>query len=90
MLARVKYLLETPGRLPEFHLMGANGECAAAWCKMGRWCTLQGSSILHILFVGQAGGAAVGGVVASNVFVWTSMPGFWGSVVSTLSILIRY
>lgn len=80
VLARVKYLLETPGRLPEFHLMGANGECAAAWCKLGRWCTLQGSSILHILFVGQAGGAAVGGVVASNVFVWTSMPGFWGSV----------
>jgi len=80
VLARVKYLLEAPGRLPEFHLMAANGECAAVWCRMGRWCTLQGSSILHILFVGQAGGAAVGGVVASNVMLWAPMPGFWGSV----------
>ncbi len=80
VLARVKYLLESPGRMPEFHMMAANGECAAVWCRMGRWCTLQGSSILHILFVGQAGGAAVGGVVASNVMLWAPMPGFWGSI----------
>ena len=78
ILARLEYLLEGQqghgqGRMPEFHMMAANGECAAVWCRMGRWCTLQGSSILHILFVGQAGGAAVGGVVASNLMLWAPM-----------------
>ena len=72
-IARLQYLLEEQGRMPEFHMMAANGECAAVWCRMGRWCTLQGSSILHILFVGQAGGAAVGGVVATNLMLWAPM-----------------
>jgi len=73
IIARVKYLLEHPGCMPDFQMMSANGECAAVWCRIGRWCTLQGSSILHILFVGQAGGAVVGGAVASNVMFWAPM-----------------
>jgi len=80
ILARVKYLLETGGRMPEYQMMSANGECAAVWCCIGRWCTLQGSSILHILFAGQAGGAVTGGLVASNVMFWSPMPGVWGSI----------
>jgi len=80
ILARVKYLLETGGRMPEYQMMSANGECAAVWCCIGRWCTLQGSSILHILFVGQAGGAVAGGLVASNVFLWAPVPGMWGYI----------
>lgn len=81
VLARAKYLLDKPDpALPDFHLMAANGECAAVWCRIGRWCTLQGSSILYILFAGQAGGAAAGGLVATNLMLWAPMPGLWGSV----------
>ena len=57
VLARVKFLLENPGVLPPFHRMAANAECAAVWCRIGRFITLQGSSILQIMFFGQAGGA---------------------------------
>lgn len=57
VLARVKFLLENPGVLPPYHRMAANGECAAVWCRIGRFITLQGSSILQIMFFGQAGGA---------------------------------
>jgi len=80
ILARVHYLLSAKSKLPEHHLVAANGECAAVWCRMGRWCTLQGSSILHILFAGQAGGAVVGGVAASNMMVLTAAPGWWGAM----------
>jgi len=66
--------------MPDFHMLSSNGECAAVWCRIGRWCTLQGSSILHILFVGQAGGAVAGGAIASNVMLWAPMPGVWGSI----------
>ena len=59
--------------MPDFHMTSANGECAAVWCRIGRWCTLQGSSILHILFVGQAGGAVAGGAIAGNVMLWAPM-----------------
>ena len=57
VLARVKFLLDNPGVLPSYHRMAANGECAAVWCRIGRFITLQGSSILQIMFFGQAGGA---------------------------------
>ncbi len=80
VVARVKFLLEYPESMPDFQKMSANDECAAVWCRIGRWCTLQGASILHIMIVGHAGGAAVGGVVASNITLWAPMPGFWGSV----------
>lgn len=80
VLARVKFLLDHPGSLPEYHRMAANGECAAVFCKIGRFITLQGSSILQIMFFGQAGGAVTGGVVASHVFLWTPVPGIWGAM----------
>ena len=64
---------EEQSSMPDFHMMSANGECAAVWCRIGRWCTLQGSSILHILFVGQAGGAVAGGAIAGNVMLWAPM-----------------
>eukprot|EP00521_Asterionellopsis_glacialis_P016168 CAMPEP_0195293826 /NCGR_PEP_ID=MMETSP0707-20130614/13454_1 /TAXON_ID=33640 /ORGANISM="Asterionellopsis glacialis, Strain CCMP134" /LENGTH=533 /DNA_ID=CAMNT_0040354631 /DNA_START=20 /DNA_END=1621 /DNA_ORIENTATION=- len=80
VIARVRYMLDNPHCMPEYHMVAANGECAAVWCRIGRWCTLQGSSILHIMFIGQAGSAVAGGVVASNMCFWAPMPGFWGSV----------
>jgi len=70
-------------------MMAANGECAAVWCRMGRWCTLQGSSILHILFVGQAGGAAVGGVLATNVMLWAPVRKFYSMTQSATLVFLR-
>lgn len=32
--------------LPKYHLLFANCECVAMWCKTGRFCTLQGASFL--------------------------------------------
>ena len=56
ILARVDYVLEHPDHLPDHNALSANGECASLWCVTGRWCTLQGASILAITSVGQAGG----------------------------------
>ena len=79
VLARARHLLECPGCLPAWHGMAANSECAAVWCRIGRFVTLQASSILEVLFVGQAGAAAAGGAIASNVMLWAPMQGAWGA-----------
>lgn len=68
-----EYSRELEQSIPDFHMLSANGECAAVWCRTGRWCTLQGSSILHILIVSQAGGAVAGGAIASNIMLWAPM-----------------
>lgn len=78
ILARVQYLLDNPSHLPDHNALSANGECAALWCVTGRWCTLQGASILQITCVGQAGGALVAGGILSNLTVLVPMPGLWG------------
>ncbi|KAL7522819.1 hypothetical protein ACHAWX_007532, partial [Stephanocyclus meneghinianus] len=78
ILARVHYLLDHPDHLPDHNALSANGECAAMWCVTGRWCTLQGASILQITCVGQAGGALVAGGILSNLTVLVPMPGLWG------------
>jgi len=79
ILARVAYLLDHPDHLPEHSALSANGECAAMWCVTGRWCTLQGASILQITSVGQAGGALLAGGILSNLTVLVPMPGLWGA-----------
>ena len=78
VLARVEFLLSNPQALPEHHTLSANGECAAVWCRTGRWCTAQAASILQILFVGQAGSAVVAGGIASQMWILIPMPGVWG------------
>lgn len=80
ILARVAYLLEHPDHLPEHNALSANGECAAMWCVTGRWCTLQGASILQITSVGQAGGALLAGQ-----FLTHSIVGFVVSFLVSLS-----
>ena len=57
ILSRVQYVLDNPDHLPDHNALSANGECASLWCVTGRWCTLQGASILAITAAGQAGGA---------------------------------
>lgn len=78
ILARVQYVLDNPDHLPAHNALSANGECASLWCVTGRWCTLQGASILAIMSVGQAGGALLAGGILSNLTLLVPMPGVWG------------
>eukprot|EP00571_Detonula_confervacea_P013800 CAMPEP_0172300624 /NCGR_PEP_ID=MMETSP1058-20130122/2661_1 /TAXON_ID=83371 /ORGANISM="Detonula confervacea, Strain CCMP 353" /LENGTH=673 /DNA_ID=CAMNT_0013010447 /DNA_START=13 /DNA_END=2034 /DNA_ORIENTATION=+ len=78
VLARVQYVLDNPDHLPTHNALSANGECASLWCVTGRWCTLQGASILAIMSVGQAGGALLAGGILSNLTLLVPMPGVWG------------
>lgn len=78
ILARVQYLLDHPDHLPDHSALSANGECASLWCLTGRWCSLQGASILAVTSVGQAGGALLAGGILSNLTVLVPMPGIWG------------
>ncbi|KAL7493863.1 hypothetical protein ACHAWT_007561 [Skeletonema menzelii] len=78
ILARIQYLLDNQDHLPSHNALSANGECAAMWCVTGKWCTLQGASILAVTSVGQAGGALLAGGILSNLTVLVPMPGLWG------------
>ncbi|KAL7550834.1 hypothetical protein ACHAWF_017818 [Thalassiosira exigua] len=78
ILARVRYVLDRPDHLPDHNALSANGECASLWCVTGRWCTLQGASILAVMSVGQAGGALLAGGILSNLTLLVPMPGVWG------------
>ena len=48
VLARAYFLLEHPELLPSYHIFNSNCECVAVWCKTGKWCTLQASSVLSL------------------------------------------
>mmetsp|Transcript_4589 Transcript_4589/g.7123 ORF Transcript_4589/g.7123 Transcript_4589/m.7123 type:complete len:491 (-) Transcript_4589:65-1537(-) len=76
---RARYLLDHPGSLPPYHALKSNGECAAVWCRLGRWCTLQSSSMLGMIAFSQLGGAAVGGIIAANTTVYVPMSGVLGA-----------
>ena len=78
ILARLQYLLDNQDHLPSHNALSANGECASLWCVTGKWCTLQGASILAVTSVGQAGGALLAGGILSNLTVLVPMPGLWG------------
>lgn len=78
ILARVQYVLDHPDHMPDHNALSANGECASLWCVTGRWCTLQGASILAIMSGGTAGGALLAGGILSNLTVLIPMPGVWG------------
>ena len=79
ILARLRYLLDHPDDLPAHNALSANGECASLWSVTGRWCSLQGASILAVTSVGQAGGALVAGGILSQLTVLLPMPGLWGA-----------
>ena len=80
ILHRLTYLMNNPKMLPPHNSLSANTECVAVWCRTGRWATLQAASILHLVFLGHAGSAVAGGVVASNFFLWVPVPGVWGTL----------
>ena len=87
ILARVQYLLDNQDHLPNHNALSANGECAAMWCVTGKWCTLQGASILAVTSVGQAGGALLAGGILSNLTVLVPMPGLWGMAGKLIVVL---
>mmetsp|Transcript_24089 Transcript_24089/g.48086 ORF Transcript_24089/g.48086 Transcript_24089/m.48086 type:complete len:494 (+) Transcript_24089:48-1529(+) len=43
-----------PPLLPPHHLLYANSECIAVWCKTWQWSTLQASVFLHLSAIGNA------------------------------------
>jgi hypothetical protein len=53
VLARTRFILEHgESILPPYHILNANSECIAVWCKTGRWSTFQASVYLHSSAIG--------------------------------------
>ena len=52
VLARVNFIMQHPDKLPDYHVLHANCECVAFWCKTGNWSTLQASSFLELTAAG--------------------------------------
>ena len=80
VLARVNYILRNPEVLPDYHVVNANCECVAVWCKTGRWSTLQASSLLELTAAGQAKSTATLAATAASTQVTVQAPaaGMWG------------
>lgn len=80
VLARVNYILRHPDVLPDYHVVNANCECVAVWCKTGRWSTLQASSLLEFTAVGQVKSSATMAATAASAQVTVQAPaaGLWG------------
>ena len=80
VLSRVQFLLDNQHLLPPYHILRSNCECVAVWCKTGSWCTLQGSSFLHMATAGQAKGVSTVGLFAAAQTTTVTAPagGVWG------------
>lgn len=78
VIARVQFLMEHPHLLPSYHVIQSNCECAATWCKTGRWMTLQAAQFLHGVVAGHIKSTAtVAGAVATTQ-VTVPSAGLWG------------
>lgn len=84
VLSRVRFLLSAEGgdALPPHHILYANSECIAVWCKTGRFSTLQSQIFLHSTALGNAKTATTVALLvgAQTVTVTSTVPaaGFWG------------
>jgi hypothetical protein len=84
VLSRVRFLLSDHGRstLPPHHMLFANSECIAVWCKTGRFSTIQSQIFLHSTALGNAKTATTVALIvgAQTVTVSSTVPvaGFWG------------
>jgi hypothetical protein len=76
--ARVDFLLHHPEALPPYHMLQANTECVAVWCRTGTWATLQATSWLAVTAAGQAKSAATLATVAASTTVTVPAAGLWG------------
>mmetsp|Transcript_103 Transcript_103/g.272 ORF Transcript_103/g.272 Transcript_103/m.272 type:complete len:409 (+) Transcript_103:137-1363(+) len=81
VLARVNFIMQHPEQLPDYHVVHANCECVAFWCKTGRWSTLQASSFLELTAAGQAKSSATLAATAASTTANVTVPtaGIWGS-----------
>lgn len=96
VLSRVNFLIMQSERhdkntfrssvLPKYHVIFANCECVAMWCKTGRWSTLQGASLLTGVTYGSTtmalgrAGAGAAAVVGSAAEVAAVSEGVMGVV----------
>jgi hypothetical protein len=78
VLARVNFIIQYPELLPDYHLVYANCECVAFWCKTGKWSTLQASSFLELTAAGQAKQSATLAATAASTQVSVPAAGMWG------------
>jgi len=81
VLARVNFIMQHPDQLPDYHVVHANCECVAFWCKTGHWSTLQASSFLELTAAGQAKQSATLAATAAGATANVTVPaaGIWGS-----------
>ena len=76
VLARTKFILEHgESILPPYHILNANSECIAVWCKTGRWSTFQASVYLHSSAIGY-GKSAIGLSIGAAVTQPWLIPAF--------------
>jgi hypothetical protein len=85
--ARVQFLVEAsssrptqpqPVLLPAYHVVHANCECVAVWCKTGTWGTVQATSWLAMAAAGQAKSAVTVAGMAASTQVTVPAAGLWG------------
>jgi hypothetical protein len=91
VLARVNFIIHHPDVLPDYHVVHANCECVAFWCKTGNWSTLQASNFLELTAAGQVKSTTTLAAMAANSQVTVPTAGLWGwfgytSQVSWLSL----
>jgi len=81
VLARVSFIMQHPEQLPDYHVLHANCECVAFWCKTGSWSTLQASSFLELTAAGQVKSTATLAATAAGTTANVTVPaaGIWGS-----------
>jgi hypothetical protein len=78
VLARVQFIIQHPDTLPDYHVLHANCECVAVWCKTGQWSTLQASSFLELTAAGQVKSSATLAASAAGAQVTVPAAGMWG------------
>eukprot|EP00934_Nitzschia_sp_Nitz4_P005035 Nitzschia sp. Nitz4//scaffold331_size19140//4239//5297//NITZ4_008732-RA/size19140-processed-gene-0.32-mRNA-1//1//CDS//3329548176//5025//frame0 len=80
VLARVHFIVQNPQVLPDYHVVNANCECVAVWCKTGQWMTLQASSVLGSTLAGNIKSSATlsASAAASTVSVQVPAHGVMG------------
>ena len=91
VLARVNFITQHPDKLPEYHVVHANCECVAFWCKTGQWATLQASSFLELTAAGQVKQSATLAATAAGTTATVTVPkagilGSWFGMTTTSTV----
>ena len=97
VLARLRFLLEHGEKpwgdedeshplLPPHHLLYANSECIAVFCKTGRWSTLQAAIFLHSSTVGNVKQSATVTALLASKTATVPASGIWGFFGGTTTV----